>query len=47
MNFNPIQTNAMPLNAKIMNMLWGAVNCTLFRFTPPHFFGCLRFIEFF
>lgn len=35
MEFNPIQTNAMPLRDKILNMVWLAVNDTLFRFTPP------------
>ena len=35
MEFNPIQTNTMPAKDKILNMLWGIVRCTLFRFTPP------------
>jgi len=37
MEFNPIQTNAMPVKMKVLNMAWGVVNSTLFRFTPPVF----------
>lgn len=33
--FNPIQTNSMPRSEKIKNMIWGVVNNTLFRITPP------------
>lgn len=35
MEFDPIQTNQMPHKDKIKNLLWGVVNNTLFRFTPP------------
>lgn len=37
MEFNPIQTNAMPLKDKVLNIIWSIVNNTLFRFTPPLF----------
>lgn len=33
--FNPVQTNEMPRSEKIMNMIWGMVNSTIFRITPP------------
>lgn len=36
-NYNPIQTCAMPRSEKILNMIWGIVNSTLFRITPPTF----------
>lgn len=35
--FNPIQTSSMPRSEKIKNMIWGVVNNTLFRITPPPF----------
>lgn len=35
--FNPIQTNTMPYSMKAMNILWGIINSTFFRFTPPMF----------
>lgn len=35
MEFNPIQTNTMPIKYKILNLAWCIINCTLFRFTPP------------
>lgn len=34
--FSPVQTNQMPVSHKLKNMLWGIVNSTLFRFTPPY-----------
>lgn len=37
MNYNPIQTNAMPTKDKLKNLVWTFVNKTLFRFTPPLF----------
>lgn len=37
MEFNPIQTNAMPKKDKVLNLVWMFVNYTLFRFTPPIF----------
>lgn len=33
--FTPVQTNTMPASQKIKNLLWGCVNSTFFRFTPP------------
>ena len=33
--FHPVQTNTMPLGMKMRNLMWGIVNSTLFRFTPP------------
>lgn len=33
--FNPVQTNKMPRSEKIKNMIWGVVNSTIFRITPP------------
>lgn len=35
--YNPVQTNEMPFSDKLKNLLWGLVNSTLFRFTPPQF----------
>lgn len=35
MEYNPVQTNSMPLKDKLRNMTWKLVNKTLFRFTPP------------
>lgn len=37
MEYNPIQTNAMPIKDKIKNLFWTYINMTLFRFTPSHF----------
>lgn len=37
MNYNPIQTNSMPMSSKLKNMAWKMVNYTVFRFTPPFF----------
>lgn len=37
MEYQPIQTNEMPFHQKLKNLLWGIVNSTLFRFTPPYF----------
>ena len=36
MNYNPIQTNALPVKDKLRNLAWTFVNKTLFRFTPPY-----------
>lgn len=35
-SFNPVQTSSMPRSEKIKNMIWGIVNLTLFRATPPY-----------
>lgn len=35
--FSPVQKNEMPRAEKIKNMIWGCVNSSLFRFTPPYF----------
>lgn len=35
--FKPIQTNAMPRKDKFKNLVWGMVNSSLFRLTPPSF----------
>lgn len=35
MNYNPVQTNQMPIGDKMLNYTWKIVNSTLFRFTPP------------
>ena len=35
--YTPIQTNQMPFKSKVRNMVWKAVNKSLFRFTPPIF----------
>lgn len=37
MKFDPIQTNTMPFNIKLRNLIWKFINCTLFRLTPPMF----------
>lgn len=37
MNYNPIQTNALPMKSKLKNAFWKLINKTVFRFTPPHF----------
>lgn len=37
MNYDPIQTNSMPMNCKLKNMVWKMINFTVFRFTPPFF----------
>lgn len=37
MNYNPIQTNSMPINSKLKNMLWRIINVTIFRLTPSKF----------
>lgn len=37
MEYNPIQTNALPFGKKIKNIIWGIVNCTLYRFSPSKF----------
>ena len=34
--YSPIQTSQMSASEKIKNMVWGFVNATLFRITPPH-----------
>ena len=34
-NFKPVQTNEMPLKEKVANIIWGWINCSLFRTTPP------------
>lgn len=36
-SFKPIQTNAMPRKDKVKNLVWGMINISLFRFTPPRF----------
>ena len=36
MEFNPVQTNEMPRGEKIKNLVWGMVNSTIFRITPPY-----------
>lgn len=33
--YTPVQTNQMPASQKIKNIIWGMINSTLFRFTPP------------
>lgn len=33
--FNPVQTNEMPKKEKLANIIWGVVNATIFRITPP------------
>lgn len=35
--FNPIQTNTLSASNKIKNMLWGAINASIFRWSPSHF----------
>lgn len=35
-NYHPIQTNEMPRSEKIKNIIWGVINCTIFRITPPY-----------
>ena len=35
--YSPIQTNGMPKNQKIKNLIWLLVNNSIFRFTPPLF----------
>lgn len=35
--FNPVQTNRMPVRAKIKNLIWKITNKTIFRFTPSCF----------
>ena len=35
MEFKPVQTNEMPRDEKIKNLVWGMVNSTIFRLTPP------------
>jgi putative colanic acid biosynthesis acetyltransferase WcaF len=35
MKFDPIQTNTLPFNEKLINLAWFFVNRTLFRFSPP------------
>jgi len=44
MNYNPIQTNQMPLRYKVLNYSWKLVNGTLFKLTPPilAIFRCYR-----
>lgn len=44
--YAPVQTNQMPTSKKIKNMLWGMVNSTIFRLTPPYltFFRKFRVI---
>lgn len=37
MNYNPIQTNSMPISSKLKNMLWKIINVTIFRLTPSKF----------
>lgn len=37
MKYNPVQTNTMPIKAKIKNLLWRIVNKTFFRYTPHCF----------
>ena len=34
--YSPIQTNGMPRNQKIKNLIWLLVNNSIFRFTPPY-----------
>lgn len=34
MKYNPVQTNTMPIKAKIKNLVWRIVNKTLFKYTP-------------
>ncbi len=34
--YSPVQTNQMPASQKIKNIIWGIINSTLFRFTPPY-----------
>ena len=34
--YTPVQTNEMPASAKIKNMIWGMINATVFRITPPY-----------
>ena len=36
-DFKPIQTNQKPVVEKIANILWGLINSTIFRITPPCF----------
>lgn len=33
--YQPTQTNEMPRSQKIKNLIWGIVNSTIFRVTPP------------
>lgn len=33
--YQPVQTNQMPLTQKFKNLIWGIVNSTIFRITPP------------
>lgn len=35
--YKPGQTNQKPVLEKIANILWGLVNASLFRITPPIF----------
>ncbi len=35
--YQPTQTNEMPRSQKIKNLIWGIVNSTIFRVTPPYF----------
>lgn len=37
MKFNPVQTNEKPAKEKLGNVIWGIVNSTIFRYTPPFF----------
>lgn len=36
MMYTPVQTSQMPLPQKMKNIVWGMVNSTFFRFTPPY-----------
>lgn len=37
MDYNPIQTNTIPLSKKLINTFWISINKTIFRFTPKYF----------
>lgn len=37
MEYNPVQTNTISNKDKVKNLIWQAVNSTLFRFSPSHF----------
>ncbi len=36
MEFNPIQTNALPTKVKFLNLIWCIFNRTIFRIIPPY-----------
>lgn len=42
MEYNPVQSNQMPVGQKFVNLLWYIVNTTVFRIIPPYTSLCKK-----